>query len=345
MGKALRAKSREYYEQPMPAGRPIKPLRLFIQCLITATVLGFLLRIVPFADIAGALNNADPRYVLLAFALQLVTRLPNAIRIKIIADALALRLSIKTILTTQLSTSFYGILLPGAIAGGAASWIKYVQRGVDASRALACIVVNRATEILTTVSVGLSFWVIDRKLTGLPDGLFLALATVALLSLYVLIFGRAHYLASLVARGMRLASLKNNLLYGKLFAFSNDLARMRELRRGSLVTMLAASVAQELLGIMAMFSFAQALNLELSFYAVAWMRTAVYLVVLLPLSVLGLGVREVTLVFLTAAYGIIAPRAIAWSFLIFSGTLVAALGGGLVEARALWFKQSPPPSP
>jgi hypothetical protein len=274
----------------------------------------------------------------------LVTRLPNAIRIKIIADALALRLSIKTIAITQLSTSFYGILLPGAIAGGAASWIKYVQRGVDASRALACIVVNRATEILTSASVGLSFWVIDRKLTAMPNGVFLAMAAVALLSLFLLIFGRAHYLSSVVAHGMRLAPLKSNPLYGKLFAFSNDLARMRELRRGSLMTMLTASVAQELLGITAVFCFAQALNLELGFYTVAWMRSAVYLVVLLPLSVLGLGVREVTLVFLTAAYGIIAPRAIAWSFLIFSGTLVGALGGGRVEARALWFKQSPPPS-
>ena len=328
----------------MPAGRSIKPIRLLLQCLITATVLGYLLRKVPFADIARTLNSADLGYVVLALMLQVAMRLPNAVRIKIIADAQALRLSIKTIVSILLSTSFYGLLLPGVLAGGAATWIKYVQHGADASRALACIVINRATEILTTVSVGISFWMIDRKLVGLPDGVFLPLAAITLLSIYALIFGRAHYLSVVVSHGMRLASLKNNVLYGKLVAFANDVARMRELRRGPLVTMLVASLAQELLGATAMFCFAQALNLELGFYTVAWMRAGVYLVVLLPLSLMGLGVREGILVLLTAPYGVMAPRAIAWSFLIFFGTLAAALGGGLIEAHALWFKRSPPPS-
>jgi uncharacterized protein (TIRG00374 family) len=328
----------------MPSGRTIKPIRLLLQCLITAAVLGYLLRKVPFADIARAINGAEPGYVVLALMLQLATRVPNAIRIKIIADAQALRLSVNAIVSTILTTGFYGLLLPGALAGGAASWIKYVQRGANASQALACILVNRATEILTAVSVGISFWIVDRKLAGLPDGVFLALATVALLSTYVLIFGRAHYLSVIVAHGLRLASLKHNVLYRKLVAFANDLARMRALRPGSLLAMLAASFAQELLGATALFCFAQALHLKLGFCTVAWMRAGVYLVVLLPLSVLGLGVREGTLVLLAAPYGVMAPRAMAWSFLIFSGTLVAALGGGLIEAHALWFKQSPRPS-
>lgn len=327
----------------MPSGRrSIKPVRHLVQCLITVAVLGYLLRKVPFADIVRALNSAELGYVVLALMLQVAMRLPNAIRIKIIADAQALRLSIKTIVGILLSTSFYGLLLPGAIAGGAASWIKYVQHGANASRALACIVINRATEILATISVGISFWMVDRKLLmGLPDGVFLPLATVALLSIYVLIFGRAHYLSVVVSYGMRVASLKDNVLYGKLFAFANDVARMRELRRGPLFTMLAASLAQELLGATSLFCFAQALDLKLAFYTVAWMRAGVYLVMLMPLSLLGLGVREGVLVLLTAPYGVMAPRAMAWSFLIFSGTLLAALGGGLIEAHALWFKQKP----
>lgn len=104
--------------------------------------------------------------------------------------------------------------------------------------------------------------------------------------------------------------------------------------------MLAASLAQDLLRAAGAYSFARALDLDLGFLTVAWMRVAVHAVMLLPISIAGLGVRESTLVLLAAPYGLTASEAVAWSFLMFAGTLLAALLGGLNEARGLWFGRS-----
>ena len=100
--------------------------------------------------------------------------------------------------------------------------------------------------------------------------------------------------------------------------------------------MLLLSIAHEILGTGVMWAFAQALGLELEFATIAWMRVAVQLVLILPLSIAGLGVREFTLVGLTTAYGIAPAAAVAWSLVIFAGAVAAALLGGAIEASTFW---------
>jgi len=51
---------------------------------------------------------------------------------------------------------------------------------------------------------------------------------------------------------------------------------------------------------------------------VLWIRAAIYLAAILPLSIAGLGVREGVLVVATAAYAVAPSAAVAWGLLLFS---------------------------
>ena len=311
-------------------------VKLLARCLVAGGVLYLLLKHVPLARIVEVLRSARPGYVAIGFALPLLARIPAAIRMKVLADAQGLGLSRSTILTTLFATSFYGVLMPGSIAGGATTWMKYVQHGARSGPALAAIVVNRMTEIATVLVCGFAYWMIDRRLDGAAAVLFLAAAFAFLGVSYGFALGRSHQLSRLVEATGRGRGFSRTWLFRKLAKFAGHLARMRDVPRRSIALVLAACVAQDLTSAAALWFHAHALGLDLGFLSVAWMRALTYGLSLLPITVAGLGVRESTLIFVTAPYGIAPEAALAWSTLILAGTLLAALGGGLVEARALW---------
>jgi glycosyltransferase 2 family protein len=313
-----------------------KGTKLGIQVLVTVVVLAWLLRVVPLNDILRIVRSADPRFVALGLLLQLASRAPTAVRMKVIADAQGLPLNFARILLTLFSTSFYGLLLPGSLAGGAATWMKYVQHGAGGAAALVSIVVNRAAGFITVVASGIGFWVADRLLSAEQAVLFGCVVLVFLLSLFLLLFGQSHYLSRLFQRGADVPRLKGSTLFRKATTVAAHLALMREIPRKAVAGILVASLIHDLVAITALYFLALALGLDLGFLTVAWMRSAVQLVVMLPVSVAGLGVREGTLVLVTGSYGVAASGAIAWSLLIFAGTVLAAFCGGLIEAQALW---------
>lgn len=92
----------------------------------------------------------------------------------------------------------------------------------------------------------------------------------------------------------------------------------------------------QVMGVVSYGLVALALDLHLSWVAIGWIRTLTMLASMLPVSVGGLGVREVVWVLLLAPLGIVAVDALAFSLLIFGSTvLVVAILGGVLEARWL----------
>jgi hypothetical protein len=81
------------------------------------------------------------------------------------------------------------------------------------------------------------------------------------------------------------------------------------------------------IGLLIYFCAARAVHVTIGLGVLVWLWAAVYLLSKVPISVANLGVREVTLVGLLAAYGIDKPSALAMSMALFTDVLfMAALG-------------------
>lgn len=89
--------------------------------------------------------------------------------------------------------------------------------------------------------------------------------------------------------------------------------------------------------------FVEALGGELGFLDTLWVSAAAFLVTMLPISVAGIGVREGTLVALTAPLGLRPDVAFAWGLLLLLGRLlIAAVGAGIELARVGGLLPEPP---
>ena len=89
--------------------------------------------------------------------------------------------------------------------------------------------------------------------------------------------------------------------------------------------------AQVILSGAAVSMLAQSLGFDLALVTSIWVSAAVYAAVLLPISVAGLGVREVTLLKSLALLSVPPNLAVALSVLMFADPVLNALIGGVVQ--------------
>ncbi|MGE5446403.1 MAG: lysylphosphatidylglycerol synthase domain-containing protein, partial [Ignavibacteriales bacterium] len=115
-----------------------------------------------------------------------------------------------------------------------------------------------------------------------------------------------------------------------------SLSQYRNLSPGYLGAIFALSLACNLFGILAHYLLVLSLNINISPITIAWIRSSLFILATLPISISGLGVREGALAFLLRPYGVSAADAIALAFLLRSVGLGIAGIGGLLEAGRLF---------
>jgi uncharacterized membrane protein YbhN (UPF0104 family) len=108
------------------------------------------------------------------------------------------------------------------------------------------------------------------------------------------------------------------------------------MRRGPGLALQAAVPAcvQVILAGAAVELLARSVGIDLLLLSAVWITAAVYAVVLLPISVAGVGVREVTLTHALGLLGVDASVAVALSILLFLDPLINAVIGGALQLRS-----------
>jgi len=315
--------------------------RLGFKCLLTGGVAWYLLSKIPLAAIGHALKGTAPAWIGAGVAVQVVIRTVNALRIRIIVRAQGAPLSIGAILSVLFTSALYSLLLPGSIGGGAATLVKYVGKGATLAAALASMVVNRLLETLTVVSLGAFFWGFEHRdwpnvLTARIAIILLVSAPLLLIGGHLLLFGHVRLLER-IARLARPYYLQHQRIFQRGFgSVLEQCAQAGDLTPPAAVGVFLLSVAKELLAAVAVWCFAQGVGIDLRFISLAWMQGVIALLLLLPITVSGLGVREGALVLVTRPYGVDPARALTWGLVQFGALLAIALIGALIEARALW---------
>jgi glycosyltransferase 2 family protein len=301
-----------------------------LRLLISGALLATILWAVPVEQLGASLRGVAPLPFLGALALMPCMFYLAATQTKILTDRQGLTLGVGQIFRVTFATAFYGLLLPGAIVGGAIRWYKFSQQDKKPAQALAAIVFGRLMSTVVLVAVGFACWALDSRARQAPlHGLLLAVLLLGLVILYGLFFRRRQALAvaSLVEGLPRVPQL----VRGKIAKTLHAAADFEGLPILTIAAMTAVYTLYHVLGIVSFFLLAQALALDLSFVNVGWVRAYVFVLAALPISISGLGVREGALIFLLQDYGIVPAVAVAYSFLILARTLFTAAVGGAIE--------------
>ena len=279
--------------------------------------------------ILAALDGADVSVLWLAFLVTVVAQYLVAWRLKRLTDVQDLSQSTMLVFEINLATRFYGLFLPGGnVTALLIRIFKFTRERSQIAGVVVSLFIDRVTATLTLCVLGLIFWIL---VSPRPDNLWLlvfALTTLAGLVLTWMLFSPSFSPSSgLMAKLVLKLGLR---LRGKL---SYIFQRSRRAGGRVLVNSLALSVVAHLVGTVGYWLVAQSLDMQLSLLVLGWIRAGMMLVALLPITIAGLGVREVTALVLLRQFGVESEVAIAFSILIFTATVLGiGLLGGLTEA-------------
>lgn len=318
-----------------PPSRVAPLARLALRLLLSAAIVWILFTRIPVTEVGRVLRSVHAGYVLLAIALVPLYTYVGAAQQRLLTSHQGLALSTARILEINIAAQFYGLFLPGYLAGGVLRWYR-MSRGGKAVGALAAIAFNRLLETLTLLLIGAVMWLLARP--PRVDAMFTVLMLAALagaVGVVVALFdGRV---ASRV--GARIATMRWRWLpqgaRAKVVESLQAAERFGTMPAGDVRRLAGLVLLRQALEFASFALMALAVGIHVSLLALGWIRSFMALALMLPIAFAGIGVREATLLLALEPYGVAAQSAIALSALLLARYLLAALGGGLWELRGV----------
>jgi hypothetical protein len=297
---------------------PVKRSGIFLsKVVITGALLAWVLSRADLAAVGAQLRGAHPRWVLLALLLCAGNIFVGTFRWRLVLRALGIRFPAGRAMQLCWSAQFFNTFLPSGVVGDALRG-AWTARGSDPVRAVASVVLDRVCAcIALAIAVGIGLTLpVARTLPGRP-GLLIAAAILGVVASALLAFPYA--LARVAARtlGPRLERLLGGQLAGPVAAGPR------------LVAVALALVTQALL-IATVVALAHGATVTLPLAATIAVVPAVMATAYVPISISGIGLREVALVALLRQVGVPAGGALAISVLLVVVTWSVSLMGGLV---------------
>jgi len=302
--------------------------------VVAAAILFLVFRFIPLSDVIEVITLADGSWVTAAFIVLVIERFTAAWRMKVLTDRLSMPLSVLKIWEINTVSTFYTIFLPGDLAGGAVRWYRMSRPEGQRAQAFAAIVMERLFDTIVLVLIGLLFWFWDEppfgtRLLDIVLIVFLfALVLVMALSFSPRTSTVLHRLIGLIPwqdRRRTISEMTEKVLV--------SVRTFRQLSFRALMTLFALTVLRHMLSILVIVCFAQSLAMVIGFSTIAWIRSLMNTVTMLPISFAGLGVREASFAVLMEPYGVVGSQAVALSLFLFIVYIVLALVGGLLELR------------
>ena len=308
--------------------RPERVLGWLCRLALSALLLAALARLVPVEEVVAALRSAAPLPIVAGMLLVVPKLLTAGLRLRALVRAQGLRLRLGQLIALNLITSFYSLLLPGQLVAGAVRWYKLAAAAGQPVAALAVIGFSRLIELEVTLALGLAFWLAEpaaRAVHSLP-ALLVATALAACAAAHLLGPSLALRLAPHGGAG----PLTRVRQAGQ--AVLEAIGRFRRLPWPDQMGAIGYAALTHLFGIATMVLFAWGLGAEIGVGAIGWVRSLMALLLLLPISWAGVGVREVSLALLLVPFGMAPGEAVALGVLLSLRALLEGAMGAVIEA-------------
>lgn len=301
---------------------------LAAKILISTALLAWILSRAGLADIGLAVASATLPVLLAAYALDIVGLAISVARWRLLLRSQAPPPPWRFLIQSYLVAVFFNNFLPSTVGGDASRAYDCYRVSGGNHQTMSSVVVDRLLGLLVLMLfalIGLPF--ATRSAEQLPAlATWLEFGVVGLVAVVGLIFfgstwARLHVL---------LARLPNRLVQPGAAVwnvFGNYGGQWRTLLKAFVLSVLLQANV-----VLYFILIARALHLEVpahSFFLIVPLAT---FVTMLPVSINGIGLRENALAAMLAWYGVAVAHAVALAWLVYLGSLLFGLIGGIVYA-------------
>jgi glycosyltransferase 2 family protein len=301
-------------------------LFLLVKLTVSLGLMYLLYRKMPLSDIEKLMVSLDLRFLPYVFGILLANTFLSAWKWHILLKSDGVEISLLTLTASYLIGSFLNMFLPSNIGGDSYRVIDIMRRSKDTVRSATSVFADRLSGFLALVILSLFssvFVVLKTK-----DMLFFYLPLGIFCLIICLIW--ALYNQNVIRKIVRMIGLQRfkvlNENIEKIFlSFSRYGSRF-----DTVAKVMAISFSFQSLVIVIVFLLAKSLGISISFFYFSAFVPLISLMEALPISIYGVGVRDIGYVFFFGAIGMgdLQTRSLAVLFLVMA--IVYSLFGGIV---------------
>lgn len=313
-----------------------KSVKTILRLGISVLLIAYLLSIADLGAIQESLKSASIWYLLIALAL-FFFRIPiSAYRWKIILASKGILVPLHTLTYFYLVGTFFNMFLPTVIGGDIMRGYECAKFSGQTSDSATSVVIER---ILGFLSLFMICWIslpfALKILEGTNVLFIIGLSSFTFFCLLAILFNRR--LMALILRLSRRFSRWNveqklGILYNSLHAFTAS--------RSLLVKAFAISLVFQFLTIVSTFFISEALGLGVSLIYFLIVMPIIWVIMMVPISISGLGVREAAFILFFTQIGVPYDDALILSLLFFGLSVIVALMGGIIFSWGGYRKRS-----
>ncbi len=300
-------------------------MKFWLKAIVSIALLAALIWISDLGEIVNVMSGADTRLYVAAFTLFLFQQVVVAYCWQLLLVAQKNSVPFWKTLQVHFVGSFFGTFLPSSIAMDvvrAYHLSRHLPRGVDAASSMfvARIVgfgVNFVMALIVAIPVSRAHS--DPQLLWTVAALTLAFFT----AIWVTLHRRSLQLVSELLQRLKLTKVTDKLvdLRAAILQVVNT--------KHAMLKLVALSVFFQILGVVIVFVVGRAVAIDLDLGRYFIYIPLITAIAVLPISVLGVGIREGAFVFFFTQAGVLKAQALSLSLLLFSQSLLMALIGGI----------------
>lgn len=280
-----------------------KHLKTLLKVAVSATLIWLLYSKLDWGDIAAKLRGANPSWLALAFGLMILNTVVSAAKWRLFLAADGMAIPLPSLWASYITASFFNLFLPSTIGGDAYRIADIGSRTGEHSRVAASILADRITGFFALSAYGFAASLLVRPLIVEWHAWYYLPSSCAMLALA----GLAAALMSERFLNLCLRAVPGRRLREKAAAIASKIVGSMKLyagRWGLVLKALAISFLFQLDLILAVWAITKAIGLSIPlgpFFLFLPIKTFLEMI---PVSVFGLGLRDLGYTLFMLAMGL-----------------------------------------
>jgi len=305
-----------------------KFLWLFFRVVVSGILITYLLYKVDIKSIFSSLNSVNLFWLALAFSLIFVGNLISGYRWQLLLTTQDIHIPLKTLISSLLVGRFFNNFLPSTIGGDIVRVYDTSKYSKNTAVSMTAILIERLTGFLALLLIAAFALVFGFHTIG---DTFLLWVLIGFFSLILLLF-LGLFNATLSRQIRKIFDFRGlSRIKGKIDKVYQALDLYKSKRKDLLVTFLLG-FALQVAAVAHYYLIGLALDLNVSILYFFIIIPLILLILLLPVSINGIGVRENAYVLFFAKIGVEGSISIALSWLAFGMILIIGIIGGVIYA-------------
>lgn len=305
-------------------------LKLAVKIFISGILVYFIVKDVNFDDIFESFKSSDKLKLIFAFSLHAVGLTVSAIRWKVLLNAQGVQSKIGFLIKSYMVATFFNHFMPSTVGGDSVRAYDSWRLGENKTKALAVVMVDRFMGLLTLLIFVIIATFFTEKITSkIPNLNFwlVILSSGAVSIVLFILFPPLKLFEKLQNNTNSVIKKVGSLLHklGSAFAqFSS--------KKDALLKALVLSIILQANVVFYYFLISEALNFNIDIINFFLIVPLTIFIMMIPISLNGIGLRENALFFFLSFYGVIKSQAVTFAWLEYGMLLILGIIGGIVYA-------------